>query len=62
MEAMRGLMAKSGLTVNEKKTRPAKLPDETFDFPGYTVVWVVSMDAVAARTGVLARPGNRSNG
>ncbi|MDB5840063.1 MAG: group intron reverse transcriptase/maturase, partial [Herminiimonas sp.] len=37
MEAMRGLMAKLGLTVNEKKTRLAKLPDETFGFPGYTV-------------------------
>ncbi|KAG0274665.1 hypothetical protein BGZ97_010477 [Linnemannia gamsii] len=37
MEAMRGLMTKLGLTVNEKKTRLVKLPDETFDFLGYTV-------------------------
>ncbi len=37
METMRRLMAKLGLTVNEKKTRLVKLPDETFDFLGYTV-------------------------
>lgn len=37
MEAMRGLMDRLGLTVNEKKTRLAKLPDERFDFLGYTV-------------------------
>jgi RNA-directed DNA polymerase len=37
MEAMRGLMTRLGLTVNEKKTRLVKLPDETFDFLGYTV-------------------------
>jgi RNA-directed DNA polymerase len=37
MEAMRGLMARLGLTVNEKKTRLVKLPDDTFDFLGYTV-------------------------
>jgi hypothetical protein len=37
MEAMRGLMDRLGLTVNEKKTRLVKLPDERFDFLGYTV-------------------------
>ena len=37
METMRKLMTKLGLTVNEKKTRLVKLPDETFDFLGYTV-------------------------
>lgn len=37
MDAMRNLMARLGLTVNEKKTRLVKLPDETFDFLGYTV-------------------------
>jgi len=37
MEAMRHLMGKLGLTVNEKKTRLVKLPDERFDFLGYTV-------------------------
>lgn len=37
METMRRLMTKLGLTVNEKKTRLVKLPDETFEFLGYTV-------------------------
>jgi len=37
MGAMRHLMGKLGLTVNEKKTRLVKLPDERFDFLGYTV-------------------------
>jgi len=37
MEAMRLLMSQLGLTVNEQKTRLVKLPDEHFDFLGYTV-------------------------
>jgi len=37
MAAMRRLMDKLGLTVNEKKTRLVKLPEERFDFLGYTV-------------------------
>lgn len=37
LEAVRHLMARLGLTVNEKKTRLVKLPDERFDFLGYTV-------------------------
>lgn len=37
MVVMRHLMAKLGLTVNEKKTRLVKLPEERFDFLGYTV-------------------------
>lgn len=37
MIVMRQLMQKLGLTVNEKKTRLVKLPDERFDFLGYTV-------------------------
>jgi RNA-directed DNA polymerase len=39
MVTMRRLMSKLGLTVNEKKTRLVKLPDERFDFLGYTVGW-----------------------
>ena len=36
MEAMRGMMSKLGLTVNESKTHVRKLPEDTFDFLGYT--------------------------
>jgi RNA-directed DNA polymerase len=36
MDAMRGIMGKLKLTVNEKKTRICRLPEETFNFLGYT--------------------------
>ena len=36
MLVMRRMMEKLRLTVNEKKTRQCRLPDETFDFLGYT--------------------------
>jgi hypothetical protein len=36
MQTMRQMMTKLRLTVNEKKTRWCRLPDETFDFLGYT--------------------------
>jgi len=36
MTAMRDMMRRLRLQVNEKKTRLARLPDETFDFLGYT--------------------------
>src|SRR5271163_3311150 len=37
MTVMRGMMSKLKLTVNETKTRLCSLPDETFDFLGYTL-------------------------
>ena len=36
LAAMRGIMGRLKLTVNEKKTRICRLPEETFDFLGYT--------------------------
>ena len=36
MAAMRDMMARLRLTVNETKTRLCRLPEETFDFLGYT--------------------------
>ena len=36
MAVMRAMMSKLKLTVNEKKTRQCRLPEETFDFLGYT--------------------------
>lgn len=36
MTAMRDVMRRLKLQVNEKKTRLARLPDETFEFLGYT--------------------------
>jgi RNA-directed DNA polymerase len=37
MAVFRELMTRLGLTVNERKTRIAKLPEEHFDFLGYTI-------------------------
>ena len=37
MTVMRGMMSKLKLTVNETKTRLCHLPDESFDFLGYTL-------------------------
>ncbi len=36
LATMRSMMSKLKLTVNEKKTRVCKLPEEKFDFLGYT--------------------------
>jgi group II intron reverse transcriptase/maturase len=38
LAAMRGMMTKLKLTVNETKTRVSKLPEEKFDFLGYSVL------------------------
>ena len=37
MAAMRAMMQKLKLTVNEAKTHVCRLPDESFDFLGYTI-------------------------
>ena len=37
MTMMRGMMSRLKLTVNETKTRLCRLPDESFDFLGYTL-------------------------
>jgi RNA-directed DNA polymerase len=37
MTSMRRMMEKLRLTVNEQKTRPCRVPDESFDFLGYTI-------------------------
>ena len=36
MQAMRSMMERLKLTVNETKTKVCRVPDETFDFLGYT--------------------------
>jgi group II intron reverse transcriptase/maturase len=37
MAAMRGMMSRLKLTVNDAKTRLRRVPEETFDFLGYTI-------------------------
>ena len=37
MAAMRGMMSKLRLTVNEQQTRLCRVPEDTFDFLGYTI-------------------------
>ena len=37
MAAMRGMMSRLKLTVNEAKTRVCRVPEETYDFLGYTI-------------------------
>jgi len=37
MAAMRAIMKRLRLAVNETKTRTCRIPDETFDFLGYTI-------------------------
>ena len=52
---MRHLMTRLGLTVNETKTRLARLPEENFDFLGYSIGRFYGKDG--CRIPARARPG-----
>jgi len=56
--AMRAIMGKLKLTVNEEKTRVCKIPEETFDFLGYTFGRLYSPKTGQARLGM--RPSKKS--
>jgi RNA-directed DNA polymerase len=54
MSVMRAMMSKLRLTVNETKTRQCRVPEETFDFLGYTIGRCYS--ARTGRPSIGARP------
>jgi group II intron reverse transcriptase/maturase len=58
LQHMREIMGQLKLTVNEEKTRVCKVPDETFDFLGYTFGRMFSMRTGQARLGY--RPSKKS--
>lgn len=58
LDHMRRLMEKLKLTVNEEKTRICTVPDETFDFLGYTFGRMYSPITGRARIGY--RPSKKS--
>jgi RNA-directed DNA polymerase len=58
LRRMREIMGKLKLTVNEEKTRICKVPDETFDFLGYTFGRLYSTKTGKAYLGV--RPSKKS--
>jgi len=51
LATMRAMMAKLRLTVNEVKTRRCRVPEESFDFLGYTIGWNWSSRAGKGYTG-----------
>ena len=57
MTVMRGMMSKLKLTVNETKTRLCRLPEETFDFLGYTLGR--NFDPRTGRSYLGARPSRK---
>jgi len=57
-QAMRAIMGKLKLTVNEEKTRVCRIPEETFDFLGYTFGRLYSPKTGQARLGM--RPSKKS--
>lgn len=58
MAAMRAMMSKLGLTVNEAKTRHGRVPDEAFNFLGYTFGWNYSLRS--GRGYIGPRPSSKS--
>ena len=52
-QAMRAMMQKLKLTVNEAKTRQCRVPDDSFDFLGYTLGRCWSAKARLCRITVL---------
>jgi len=57
MTVMRMMMSKLKLTVNETKTRLCRVPDESFDFLGYTIGRLYSPKTGASYIGV--RPSDK---
>ena len=57
MAVFRDLITRLGLTVNERKTRIAKLPEESFDFLGYTIGRFYGKDG---RPYIGTRPSKKS--
>ena len=51
LQRMREIMGQLKLTVNEEKTRVCKVPEETFDFLGFTFGRMYSMCTGQARLG-----------
>jgi RNA-directed DNA polymerase len=58
LQRMREIMGKLKLTVNEEKTRICKVPEDTFDFLGYTFGRLYSASTGQARLGY--RPSKKS--
>jgi group II intron reverse transcriptase/maturase len=58
LSAMREIMERLGLTVNEEKTRTCRVPDESFDFLGYTFGRCYSTQTGRAYIGT--RPSKKS--
>jgi group II intron reverse transcriptase/maturase len=59
MAAFRHLITRLGLTVNERKTRLVQLPQESFDFLGYTIGRFYGK---AGRTFIGTRPSKKAVG
>jgi group II intron reverse transcriptase/maturase len=57
MSVMRGMMSKLKLTVNETKTRLCRLPEDAFDFLGYTLGR--NYDPRSGRSYLGARPSRK---